>query len=172
MNFITKNSASSVIVLLVLLVFLMSISSFNHVVAQTDQTMTLQTANSAFEEAFNTVLDAEQAGANVTALLGRLNVAADLLAQVEMAYRHGDPTTVADNADIALTIVLEVKTNAYTAKEAALVAYQNNFLSIGVLSVVDSVLFVFLLFLVWRLLKQRHIKDLLRSKPEVTGNES
>jgi len=47
----------------------------HYVFAQTDQTASkLQAANSAIGQSFNTVLDAEKAGANVTGLLVQLNV--------------------------------------------------------------------------------------------------
>jgi hypothetical protein len=59
--------------------------------AQTDQTTSkLQVANAAVNQAFNAVLDAEKAGANVTGLLAQLNVAAGILAQAENSYRTGN----------------------------------------------------------------------------------
>jgi hypothetical protein len=65
--------------------------SGHYVFAQTDQTASkLQAANTAVEETFNAVLDAEKAGANVTGLLAQLNVAAGVLAQAENSFRTGE----------------------------------------------------------------------------------
>ena len=73
--------------------------------AQTDQTDSkLQAADTAVDGAFTAVLDAEKAGANVTALLAQLNDAAGILAQAEISYRTGDSNTAADKADSVLPI--------------------------------------------------------------------
>jgi len=165
-----KPCALSVVVLLALLALSVSVLGVDYVVAQTDQAgLKLQVANSAFEQAFNAFLDAERAGANVTILLDQLNVAADLLAQAEMAYRNVDSATVANKADSALSIVLEVKADAVSAENAALVAYQNAFWLTAALSAVGVAVFVFVLFSVWRLLKQRYVKNFLGAKPEVVS---
>jgi methionine-rich copper-binding protein CopC len=165
-----KRFALSATVLLVILAFGASVFGVNYVVAQTDQAGSkLQAANSAFAQAFNAALDAERAGANVTVLLGRLNVAADLLAQAEMSYSNGDADNTADKADSALSIALEVKSDAVSVENAALVAYQNGFwLTVG-FSVIGVAVFVFVLFLVWRLVKQSYVKNFLGAKPEVAS---
>jgi len=79
------------------------------VFAQADQTSSkLQTANTAVGRAFNAVLDAEKAGANVTDLLSQLNVAAGILAQAENLYRTGDFNTAAAKAESALIVAQEI----------------------------------------------------------------
>jgi hypothetical protein len=79
--------------------------SEHYVFAQTDQTASkLQAANAAVEQAFNAVLDAEKAGANVTDLLAQLNVAAGIYAEAENSYRTGDSNTAAAQADSVLPI--------------------------------------------------------------------
>ena len=56
--------------------------------AQTDQAGSkLQAANDAVNQAFNAVLDAEKAGANVTDLMAQINVAESILTQTENSYR-------------------------------------------------------------------------------------
>jgi len=163
-----KRFALLAIVVLAFLALNASVFGVYCVVAETDQSgLKLQAANSAVEQAFNAVLDAERAGANVTVLLDQLNVAADLLAQAEMAYGNGDAANAADKADSALSIALEVKSDAVSAEKSALVAYQNGFWLTVALSVIGAAVFVFVLFLVWRLLKQRYVKNFLGAKPEV-----
>ena len=69
----------------------MCLLNVNQATAQIDQTTSkLQVANTAVNQAFSAVLDAEKAGANVTDLLFQLNYAQDVLAKAENSYRIGD----------------------------------------------------------------------------------
>jgi hypothetical protein len=126
-------------------------------------------ADIAVGQAFNAVLHAEQAGANVTSLLAQLNDAAALLAQAEMASRNGDANAAADNATGALSIASEVKAEAVDAKASALVAGTNALWFTTVFSVVGATALVLALFLVWRRLKHGYFKNSLESKPEATS---
>ena len=144
--------------------------SGHYVFAQTDQTASkLQAANTAVEQAFNAVLDAEKAGANVTGLLAQLNVAAGILAQAENSYRTGDSNTAAAQADSVRPIAQEVTTAAQDAKQTALVSGQNAFWSTIAFTVIGAFVFVLALFLVWRWFKRRYIKSLSEAKPEVNS---
>jgi hypothetical protein len=109
----------------------------------------LEAANNAIEQTFRAVLDAEHARVNVAGLLARLNVAADLLAQAEIAVRKGD-LSVGAKADSVLSIAGEVETAAVAARDAALGAGQNALYSTVAFSSVGVVVFVLVLFLVWR----------------------
>jgi CHASE3 domain sensor protein len=154
---------------LLIVAFGTSFFTMHYVFAQTDQTASkLQAANNAVEQAFNAVLDAEKAGANVTALLSRLNLATGLLSQAEMAYRNGNLTAAASYADSVVPIASEVQTDAVNAKKEASNAYQNAlWLTIG-LSVIGAVIFILALFMIWKRLKRGYLKSLYSAKPEVT----
>ncbi len=142
----------------------------HYVFAQTDQTASkLQAANTAIDGAFNAVLDAEKAGANVTGLLAQLNVAEGELAQAENSYRTGDSSTAAAQAASVLPIAQEVTTAAQEAKQTALVSGQNAFWSTIALTVIGAFVFVLVLFLVWRWFKRTYIKGLSEAKPEVNS---
>jgi hypothetical protein len=142
-----------------------------YVFAQTDQTASkLQSANTAVERAFNIVLDAEKAGANVADLLAQLNVVAGVLAQAENSYRAGDFNKAAIQADSVLTIAQEVTTSAQVAKQTALVSSQNGFWLTIAFTVIGAFVFVLVLFLVWRRFKRGYMKKLLGLKPEVVEN--
>jgi CHASE3 domain sensor protein len=158
------------VILFVFLAFGSCLYSGHYVFAQTDQTASkLQAANSAVEQAFNAVLDAEKAGANVTGLLGQLNVAAGVLAQAENSYRTGDSNTAAVQADSVLPIAQEVTTAAQDAKQTALVSGQNAFWSTIAFTVIGAFVFVLALFLVWRRFKRSYINSLSEAKPEVNS---
>jgi len=145
--------------------------SGHYVFAQTDQTASkLQAANTAVERAFNAVLDAEKAGANVTGLLAQLNTAAGVLAQAENSFRTGDFNTSAVQADNVLPIAQEVTNSAQDAKQTALVSGQNAFWFTIAFTEVGASVFVLVLFLVWRRFKRGYIKKLPGLKPEVVEN--
>jgi CHASE3 domain sensor protein len=138
--------------------------------AQTDQTASkLQAANNAVEQAFNAVLDAETAGANVTALMAPLNDAAGVLAQAENSYRIGNSNAAAAQADSVIPIANEVTTLAQDAKQTALVSSKNVFLYTIAFTAIGIFVFVLALFLVWRWFKRSYINNLYKAKPEVTN---
>ena len=129
----------------------------------------LQAANTAIEQAFNAVYDAEKAGANVTGLLAQLNAAEADLAQAENSYRTGDSNTAVAQANSVLPIAQEVTTAAQNAKQTATVSGQNAFWSTIAFTVIGAFVFVLALFLVWRRFKRSYIKSLSEAKPEVNS---
>jgi hypothetical protein len=132
----------------------------------------LEAPSSAVDQAFKAVLAAERAGANVTGMLVRLNYAAGLLAQEEIDARNGDPATVANRADSVLSIASEVKSEAVSAKEAAVVAGRNDLWTTFAFSSIGVVVFVLVLFFVWLRLKSNYVKNLVHMKPEVISSEA
>ncbi len=139
-----------------------------NVFAQTDQAASkLQSANNLVEAAFNAVLDAEKAGANITALLNNLNNAENILAQAENSYRTGDLNTTLARANSIFPIAQEVITSAQDAKQTALVSGQNTFWSTIAFTATAGFVFVLVLFLVWRRFKRGYIDSLSEAKPEV-----
>ena len=126
----------------------------------------LQAANTAIEQAFNAVLDAEKAGASVTGLLAQLNVAEGDLVQAENAYRTGDSNTAIAEANSVLPIAQQVTTAAQNAKQTATVSGKNAFWSTIAFTVIGAVVFVLALFLVWRRIKRSYLKSLSEAKPE------
>jgi hypothetical protein len=138
--------------------------------AQTDQAASkLQVVNTAVNQAFNAVLDAEKAGGNVTSLLSQLNVAENDLAQAENSYRTGDFKTAVARADSVLLIAQQVTASAQDAKQTARVSGENAFWSTITFTVIGVFVFVLILFLVWRRTKRGYIKRLLEEKPEVNS---
>lgn len=136
--------------------------------AQTDNvSIKIQEANTALNGAFNAVLDAEQAGANITDLITQLIFAANNLSQVENNYRIGDYTAAVSQAESVVISAQEVVEAAQNAKEDAIISVKNAFWSKIVFTVIGSVVFILLLFLVWRQLKKHYINNLFQAKPEV-----
>jgi hypothetical protein len=100
-------------------------------------------------------------------LLNQLNGATDLLSQAENAYRTGDNTTAANDADAVLPIAQQVTTAAQTAKETASTSARTAFWDTILITEIAAIIFVSALFLVWRWVKRRYIKSLSDAKPEV-----
>jgi hypothetical protein len=126
--------------------------------AQTDQTTSkLQAANTAVNQAFNVVLDAEKAGATVSDLLAQLNYAVGVLAKAENSYRAGDFNKAVVQADSVLPIAQKVTVSAQNAKQTALVSGQNAFWFTIAFTVIGAFVFVWVLFLVWRRFKREVI---------------
>jgi CHASE3 domain sensor protein len=158
----------SIIPLLVVLMLSICILSVQEATAQTDQiTSRLQVANTAVNQAFNAVLDAEKAGANVTDIMFRLNYAMGILAQAENSNRTGYFNRAATQADSILPLAQQITTTAQNAKQTAIVSNQNTFWSTITLTAIGVFVFFLVLFLIWRLLKRKYIKGLSEAKPEV-----
>jgi hypothetical protein len=129
----------------------------------------IQAANIVVNAGFNAVFAAEKTGANVTSLLAQLNNAALLLSQAEIANRTGDYDTAVARADSVLLVAQPVTSAAQVAQRAAETSTQDAFWITIVFTAIDAVVFVAILFLGWRWLKARYMKNVLESKPEVPG---
>ncbi|MFB3888896.1 MAG: hypothetical protein ACE14S_05345 [Candidatus Bathyarchaeia archaeon] len=132
----------------------------------------LQAANDMFNSAFNVVVSAEKAGANVSSLLVRLNEAADVLAQAEVAYRSGDADLANSMAARVHSLSSDLKSSAQAEESATLASNENTLALAATSSAVGCVVFVLVLFLVWRKLKSVYVNSLRDAKPEVVGNEA
>ena len=143
-----------------------------YVFAQTDQTAPkLQASTIAVNQAFNAVLDAEKAGANVTDLLAQINIAQEILAQAENLYRTGNTNSSAVQADSVLPITQQVTLDAQSAKQNAIISTQNAFWTTIALTIVGIIVFILVLFLVWRRVKRNYVERLSDAKPELVSNE-
>lgn len=120
----------------------------------TNEKEMIGTANSALNNAFINVLNAENAGANVTELMSRLNAAGTFLAEAENNYRSGNIANVTIQAENSRLIAEKVSIDALTLLEISLVASQNSYWSTLAFSVIGSVVFVVCLLFVWRRFKQ------------------
>ncbi len=147
---------------------------YNHqsikISAQTDNvSIKIQEANTALNAAFNAVLDAEQAGANITDLIVQLNFAANNLSQAENNYRIGDYTTAVYQAESVLPLAQQIILQAQNSKQNAIIAIQEAFQYTTVLTIIGISIFILVLFLIWCLFKQNYIKGLSEAKPEVVN---
>ncbi len=154
--------------LLAILLLSLCLLSISPVAAQIDQTSSkLRTAEIGVEQAFSAVLDAEKAGANVTDILSQLNYADIVLARAENSYRAGYLIQAGIQADSVLPIASHVTIDAQNAKQTAIANVQNASYASIAFTIIGSVIFVLVLFVVWRLFRRRYIKNLSQAKPEL-----
>lgn len=118
-------------------------------------------------QAFETVLEAEEAGANVSILMADLNEAGALLAEAEILRRNGDVDEAAGIAEQAVVIANDVEREALELKNLASVNRQNVFWFSSVCSLVGVSVFLIVLFFVWSWFRRVYVRRLLRMKPEV-----
>ena len=118
-------------------------------------------------QAFETVLKAEEAGANVSILMADLDEAGALLAEAEILRRNGNVDEAAGLADQAVVIANNVEREALELKNLASVNRQNVFWLSSVCSLVGVPVFLVVLFFVWRWFRRVYVRRLLKMKPEV-----
>jgi hypothetical protein len=158
-------------VLLSILAFSYCLCSENNVLAQTDSSaLKLQAANSIVGKAFNSVLEAEKVGGNVTQLLVRLNTAGTLLADAQNTYNSGNKANVISMVENALQIANDVNSDAVNLRNASLIVSQNSFWLSLAFSSVGAVVFAVSLLFIWRRFRRSFMKKLLSMKPEVAEN--
>ena len=122
--------------------------------------------------AYEAVLEAEQVGADVSALLVRLNDAGESLAEAEVAYRLGDFDESVRLTDLCSAISEEVKSEAEELRHQAYGArYFDMWLKIAG-SLVGVVVVGLGGFWGWRVFKRRYYRRVLEMKPEVVSGES
>jgi hypothetical protein len=119
-------------------------------------------AEETMASAYETVLEAEQARANVSKLLDRLNVAGEHLDEAHMFYRLGNFDGAIHSADLSSEIGADVKNEA---EELTVEAYGSWIRSVWIRiigSIVGVIFVVFGAFIVWRVFKRRYIRQIQR----------
>jgi len=130
----------------------------------------IASADDALKLAFKRVLDAEEAGANVSSLTSDLNEAGESLAEAEVAYRNGNLTGAAGLADRCSALAETVSVEALALKDSALADSQQAFRSTFVFSTAAASALVAALILSWFWFKRAHARKLLGMKCEVVSD--
>jgi hypothetical protein len=129
-------------------------------------------AYSAVRVAFNATLEAERAGANVSDLIARLNEAAGLLDEAEVALNSGNSSDAAIIAGQCIGIAESVQSDADALKASALDQARTVFWTYLTFSVVSSAAFVVVLAVVWQRFKCGYFRKMLGMKLEVAHDEA
>lgn len=149
-------------------VFVFAVVPRGFAVTSQDAVTSVTTADAALRSAFVNALDAEQNGSNVSALIVRLNDAGSNLTLAEAAFDAGNYSDAVNLANNCKGLADSVSGDAAVLKSDAVSAAGLWWETI-LLSVFGSVVFVVVLFLIWRRFRVDYVKRVLKSKPEVTG---
>lgn len=122
--------------------------------------------------AYEAILEAEQAGANVSSLLDRLNLAGAYLAEASVWYRLGDSENASRFADLCNDIVEDVRREALELRDEAKSLEATDFVVTIIGSSVGVIIVVAVCSVVWRVFKRNHYRKVLGLKPEVVSGES
>jgi hypothetical protein len=117
--------------------------------------------------AYIAVAEAESAGANVSMLLSKLRIAANLLSEAHMAFRIRDYDNSSSFAAASNHAIEGAVDEGVHLKEDAEREKINSFLLTAVLSVVGVILVLILGLLGWQYVKRVYFKQILGTKPRV-----
>lgn len=123
------------------------------------------------DSAYVAVAQAEGAGADVSALLGKLGTGGDFLSQAYAAFKTGDYANANTLAAQCTSAINGVADDAARLETDAKAARSNGFVFAVVGSSIGLALLVVLGFFGWRLLRRRYFEQTLGMKPEVEGTE-
>jgi hypothetical protein len=129
-------------------------------------------AEAAAASAYEAVLDAEEAGVDVSGLLAELNVAGRYLAQAHVWLGLGDFDEATRFADLCYDAVEDVRNEAYGLKNEGHGFWVTDSVVRMTGSIIGVVVVVFLGFVVWRFFKRRYHRRVLGLRPEVAKVES
>jgi len=119
--------------------------------------------------AFAMVAEAESAGADVSALLNKLDIAGDFLSEAKAAFGTGDYENANPLAVDCSHTVEGLADDAASLKLDAEKAQSDRLLFTAMWSGVGLVLLLVLGFLGWKFLKRRYFRRILDMKPQVEG---
>jgi hypothetical protein len=129
-------------------------------------------AEEALVSAYEVVLEAKEAGANVSGLLDKLNVGSEYLAEAYAYVRLGDFESAGRFVGLCVEVVDDVGDEAVLLRDEAVRLEKEDF-SVRVLgSAVGVIIVVVGGFVIWELFKRRYYEKVLGLKPEVSDGES
>ena len=164
--FIKRLFKVAVLSLLVLTAFGSGLQGSFRALAGDDVSSRISAAEDALQRAFGAVLDAENAGANVSALLMELDVAGRNLTEAEMAYKSGSLVEAVSKAERCSVLANEVVDEALALKDSALVNARSAEWQMFTFSGVSAFVFLIVLVLVWLMFKRSYNGKLLTMRPE------
>jgi len=156
-------------VLLILSVSILPIFAFM-TLASNSEDIAVSAINSAEEVialAYQGVLEAEMAGADVSGLLTRLNFAGEFLADARISYRLENFDGAVLSANRCYEEGEKVRVDADRLRDFAVEEWNQRFLWTMLWSILGVVVIVCASFLGWRIFKRRYFNQILRKRPEV-----
>ena len=120
---------------------------------------------------YNSVLDAEKVGANVSDLISTLNTGVQYLNQAHSNVDSGDFEAVVYFSDLCVEAIDGVSEQAILLKEEAVQLQTVNLIMQISLSIIGIVVVIVVSVLFWIIFKRYYINGISELKPEVSNNE-
>jgi len=161
---------------LVVPVFVFSLVSFfvPWISAASEGVVSLEVAEAeeALVSAYDAVLEAEEAGADVSGLLERLNVGGAYLAEAYAFVRQGDLASAEHFAGLCVEVAGDVEGEAGLLRDEAVRLERADVLVRVFGSAVGVVIVVVTGFILWEFFKRSFHAKILKLRPEVNNSES
>lgn len=159
---------------MVLLVFALQFQVFaiSATVSKEEAAAALANAEGVVASAYNATLTAEQAGANISSLLVRLNNAVDDLSTAEISFRQGDYNSTLSVSSLCSQVAEGVKVESDQLRLEAIGSQYMNLWFRMVVSIIAVIAVGFGSFFAWRFFKRRYYRRVLGMKPEAVSRES
>jgi hypothetical protein len=125
-------------------------------------------AEGSLHDAFRMVVDAEAMGANVLALMERLNQVGDALTGAEVALAAADYSEATSKAEVCKILADGVSGDAGVLKSDAVAKASGWWVTVS-FSVVGAAAFLAVLFFVWRRLRWGYEEKVFESRPEAVS---
>jgi len=144
--------------------------SICHGVGEEEAEAKIKEAEEAFNRAYVAVVEAERAGANISILVGKMNMAGEFLAEAKNAFRVGNFSGAFGEAENCLAMLDGIAEDALKLKGLAMAESQKAFWQSLAFSCLGSFAFLAGLFYFWSMFKSAYTKKLLKMKPEVASD--
>lgn len=132
----------------------------------------IERAEGVMVSAYEAVLEAERAGANVSDLLAQLNDGAGSLPQARVLYRAGDFDGAVRLANLCGEVGEYVRKDAYRLRDLAVKEADERFRWTLIGSIVGVGVIVCVAFVGWRAFKRRYYRRILGMRPGVVSGGS
>lgn len=135
-------------------------------------TVSLTEAEEALATSYETVLAAEQAGANVSALFEQFNVGCEYLAQAHIWHRVGNPENTSYFAGLCYDVAENLQSNASELRNEAKRVAEDSFVTTTFVSIGSIIVIIVLSFVFWRIFERHLYRKIHVTKPEAVVDES
>lgn len=159
------------LVLLVVLSSVVAVNSIPLMVSRDDARTVIDSAEQALLIAYRNVLAAESAGADITALVGSLNEALDLLTQAKESYDSGDYASALDyslrSKQLSDKVTLDAEQLKVEAEQASQVSAAAFFIGIPLLLVA----LVVVGYYGFKIMRERSVEGIMKKGIKVSEEE-
>lgn len=160
-----KHSAIIIACGLALLLVFSRLTSVGLAVDEEEAENAINQTERALGAAYTAVVEASNAGADISLLLTRLTEGGNYLSEAQTAFRQEDYEKAVSDSLECINAVSNVVEEATRLREEAKTAYNNRLLLTSAGSGVGLAIFIIAALLGWRYLKRKHTQKLLGMKP-------